>query len=165
MTFQGGVSQYAQKQHKTENFGGKIGNFWKKSEIFRKNRKFSEKIGNFRKNRKNLEKIRDFSSRASRADQGGSRGGYAPPPKISYTPLKFFQRGVRKKIFLGGGTSQNFFLGGGGYPRQKESQGSPLWIFWKFFQNFKIYSNNRKIPRVPPLDILEKFSKFQKKFQ
>ena len=50
---------------------------------------------------------------------------------------------------------------GGGTP-EKKSQGSPLWIFWENFQNFKKISNNKKIPRVPPLDILGNFTKIQK---
>ena len=48
-----------------------------------------------------------------------------------------------------------FFLLGG-VPLEKKNQGSPLWIFWENFQNSKKISNNKKIPRVPLLDILGK---------
>ena len=80
------------------------------------------------------------------------KGGGSNPFRIFFCILNSSRNALKKILW-------------GGVPPQKKSQGSPLWIFWKFFQNFKIYSNNRKIPRVPPLDILEKFSKFQKKFQ
>ena len=87
-------------------------------------------------------------------------------------------RNAFKKNFLGGGYPQkknpkgppfgyfgNFFKISKYIPIIEKSQGSPLWIFWKNFQNFKKNSNNKKIPRVPPLDILRNLSKFQKNLQ
>ena len=77
------------------------------------------------------------------------RGGVKPVPHFFFCILNS-SRNALKKFFLGGGYPQkknpkgppfgyfgNFFKISKYIPIIEKSQGSPLWIFWKNFQNFK----------------------------